>query len=229
MKRYLSIALCIILSALVLTSCTKGTTGKTTTAAATAAVTTTEKSTELYAQSYVVSTGADFLNIRTGPATTYRDIGNVPSGAQLFVFQELNGWGYTEYMGKGGWVFLNFLKPSSEIYSPVKPKNYIPKCIGLYKSYAANTEQKYTPSIEFLKNGTFTFTVNLLEGMGTAKGTYVLKNNIATLTVTKRSFSGFTGDAVKKCEFKIINNNLLQYLGEDIGITTNLDLFTKVL
>ena len=49
----------------------------------------------------------DELNIRTGPNTSFRNIGTYKKGETVMVLAQVDAWGYTEK----GWVFITYLEP----------------------------------------------------------------------------------------------------------------------
>lgn len=54
-----------------------------------------------------VATPDGGLNLRTGPGVYYELLTTVPDYVQLHITQESSaGWGYTDYMGFYGWVYL---------------------------------------------------------------------------------------------------------------------------
>ncbi len=49
----------------------------------------------------------DELNIRTGPNTSFKNIGTYAKGETVMVLAQVDAWGYTEK----GWVFITYLEP----------------------------------------------------------------------------------------------------------------------
>ena len=91
---------------------------------------------------------------------------------------------------------------------------------GTYKDASGSYSPRYTPYIRFSRNGTFTFRVNLYEGMGTIKGTYKRSGSSITCRVKSRDFNGFTGDKVKSFKLTLKNEKTITYKGSRIGSTT---------
>ena len=52
------------------------------------------------------------LNIRTGPATSYRSVGTLPQGASVEIIAQVGDWGYTEQ----GWVSTRYVEPDAPTY-----------------------------------------------------------------------------------------------------------------
>ena len=52
------------------------------------------------------------LNIRTGPATSYRSVGTLPQGAAVEIIAQVGDWGYTEQ----GWVSTRYVEPDAPTY-----------------------------------------------------------------------------------------------------------------
>lgn len=50
----------------------------------------------------------DYLNMRSGPGTSYGTIGAIPDGVTLTVTKTDSNWGYTSYNGTNGWVCLDY-------------------------------------------------------------------------------------------------------------------------
>ena len=56
---------------------------------------------------------ADDLNIRTGPNTSFKNIGTYAKGETVMVLAQVDAWGYTEK----GWVFMAYLEPVAPTFS----------------------------------------------------------------------------------------------------------------
>ena len=83
------------------------------------------------------------------------------------------------------------------------------------------------PQITFSAFKTFTFRVNLYEGMGVTKGTYRVKGDRVYCSVKSIDFSGFAGDDVYEYVFRFENGDLI-YEGEPVGATYSGSRFVRV-
>ena len=54
----------------------------------------------------------DNLNIRTGPDTSFRSVGNHQNGATVEILAQVDGWGYTD----NGWIFMAYGEPVTPTY-----------------------------------------------------------------------------------------------------------------
>ena len=56
---------------------------------------------------------AEDLNIRTGPDTSFRNVGTYQQGEVIHILVQVGSWGYTEQ----GWVFMTYVEPVAPTYT----------------------------------------------------------------------------------------------------------------
>lgn len=66
----------------------------------------------------VVITANSGLNMRSGAGTSYSCVAAIPCNRVVTITCESNGWGYTTYNGKSGWISLNYTRKVSSNTSP---------------------------------------------------------------------------------------------------------------
>ena len=86
---------------------------------------------------------------------------------------------------------------------------------------------EYITKIEMnASTGKYIFTVNLLEGMGTMTGTFVVNGTSGLFTVDEKDFYGFTGEHIT--EFTMFySDGYLVYNGDDCGAGETGDRYEK--
>ncbi|MBR1811352.1 MAG: SH3 domain-containing protein [Clostridia bacterium] len=62
---------------------------------------------------YIVNTDSGDLNLRPSPGTDDDPVGEIPKGTTIYITTQTNGWGYTTYDGKSGWVNMKYLSSVS--------------------------------------------------------------------------------------------------------------------
>ena len=50
------------------------------------------------------------VNIRKGASASHKKLGAIPYNKKVYISKESNGWGYTEYNGIKGWIYLSNTK-----------------------------------------------------------------------------------------------------------------------
>lgn len=88
-----------------------------------------------------------------------------------------------------------------------------------------NYSEGYFPYVDLYSDGTFLFSVNLGEGMGTITGTYSVDGDYIYLYVESRDFSGFYGDDQDTITFFIVDSSNIELYSDDIGITYSGEFF----
>jgi len=166
-------------------------------------------------------TSKNGLVLRSEPSSNAKNMAHMPLGS-IVIIQDTNGpketlyditanWYRVSYNDKEGWAFGGFIK---QIKSDVS------------NSYKSNN-RNYVKYYEY-KNNEFELIVNLCEGMGSVYGKYQHEDSIIKCQVSKTDFSGFRGDTITKFNFKIINENTIEYDGDGIGCDPNKgDTLTK--
>ena len=86
-----------------------------------------------------------------------------------------------------------------------------------YISTNENFTGKYSPSVTFREDGTFTMHENFYEAMGDYEGTYSFDGTYYECTVSSVNVSGFAGDDVKEISFLQFNGNMLWLLTDLCG------------
>lgn len=92
--------------------------------------------------------------------------------------------------------------------------------------YDSSMSGDFQPYITFNSDGTYTMSVNVYEGMGESKGTFVNSNSTITCTVSSINFGGFIGDEITVFTFTIDGDNLV-YQGTKMGTTDPGNVFMK--
>lgn len=90
--------------------------------------------------------------------------------------------------------------------------------VGTFYDASGQYSPEYTPRITFFADGSFDFTVNLLEGMGNIYGGYTDTGGSVDCSVSSRNFSGFAGDTMTWFSFTVADGNTLVYNGEQVGL-----------
>lgn len=62
-----------------------------------------------YSKGNKVKVTASMLNVREGPGTTYKTIGNLSKGKQVEVYQSKNDWIEIYFGNHGGWISADYL------------------------------------------------------------------------------------------------------------------------
>lgn len=78
--------------------------------------------------------------------------------------------------------------------------------------------EQYTPTLYLYANSTFRFRVNLGDKMGTAKGSFAVRDKTLTILIQEHDYDGYTGDNVVSAAFRVKDENTLVYKGETIGM-----------
>jgi hypothetical protein len=94
---------------------------------------------------------------------------------------------------------------------------------GLVGTFIANDESQFsknfTPTLYLYADSTFRFRVNLGDKMGTAKGSFVVKDKILTMLIMEHDYEGYSGDNIMVVTFKIRKKkNQLIYDSDPIGM-----------
>lgn len=69
----------------------------------------------------VLAVTASTLNVRTGPETRYRDIGDLPRGARVAVRASQGDWRRIDFQGREGWVHGDYLGTPGATPPPTNP------------------------------------------------------------------------------------------------------------
>lgn len=88
--------------------------------------------------------------------------------------------------------------------------------------------EKYYPTLTLKSDRTFLFTVNLGQGMGDIRGTYVNQPKKLILYVSKIEFAGYAGDDAKKIVFLKKSDGSIVLRDPDVGIVLEGSVFTRV-
>lgn len=65
------------------------------------------------ANAFTGTVNTDELNIRTGPNTSFQNIGTYKQGETVEILAQVDAWGYTEK----GWVFMTYVEPVAPTYT----------------------------------------------------------------------------------------------------------------
>jgi|GEM_PF-7001814 len=69
-------------------------------------------------KTYCVDVDLDsYLNVREGPGTNYGIISRLYYGSEVTVEKISNGWGYIDFYGVKGWVFMQYLKKKTDTWA----------------------------------------------------------------------------------------------------------------
>lgn len=97
---------------------------------------TIEAQTESNDNKYVVDVGASNLNLRSEKTAKSKILHSIPNNTELTITAIEDGWGYTTYKGKSGWVNMDYLKnnlrftvKASSILKSQAGFNYFPQNI----------------------------------------------------------------------------------------------------
>lgn len=63
---------------------------------------------EIISETWVTNTGDTFLNVRSGPSTSFSRVGTLPNGTEVTVIKKQNNWGYIEQPDFAGWICLDY-------------------------------------------------------------------------------------------------------------------------
>lgn len=102
----------------------------------------------------VLQVTATHLNVRTGPASRYRDIGDLSMGARVAVRGTSGEWKKIYYGGRAAWVHERFLGPVGSIASGGRPRSaagfiQLPASGPGFYSYRAASRRWGTPSMVY--------------------------------------------------------------------------------
>ena len=95
-----------------------------------------------------------YLNMRTGPSTSYRIITTLPKGAEVQVISESNGWAKVKYNSKEGYVSSKYLgsNQNQTTQTSIKYVNTTALNVrsGPSKSYKILTTYKYGQAVKVI-------------------------------------------------------------------------------
>ena len=63
---------------------------------------------EIISETWVTETGSTYLNVRSGPSTSFSRVGTLPNGTKVTVTKKQNNWGYIEQADFAGWISLDY-------------------------------------------------------------------------------------------------------------------------
>ena len=95
----------------------------------------------------------------------------------------------------------------------------------LYLQNIEGYDEEVCPKFTLYDNSTFSFTVNLLEGMGTITGDYYWEGDTLVMRVKTRDFWGFAGDDIDTFRFREEGEALVYENEQFIGVTHPEDHF----
>lgn len=60
-------------------------------------------------QHYIVNVGKSVLNLRSDKSTSSKILKTIPNNTEIVITEIEDGWGYTAYSGKSGWVSMDYV------------------------------------------------------------------------------------------------------------------------
>lgn len=108
---------------------------------------------------------------------------------------------------------------NDKIENPITEENYI----NYYPEYDSYDE--FT-TLTLNSDNTFKMKVNLCEGIGEIKGTYVKDNQAITLNIKDKDFFGFVGDDITTMNLNIRSDGNLK-INDQIGCMFEESIFVK--